>query len=119
MSISSTRVSTSSDYAYSVVASSTVNPTLKNQDGTDFDRYNCIALVQLHINGTGTSSTDQLYIVGYSGSGGSSIVRALNTNSPNVSNRPRLFVNTSGYPAISTGHGNTYTIRVHVIKSLG
>ncbi len=118
MSISSTRVATLCDYAYTVQVSSSDNPTLKNQDGTDFNR-NQIAIVQLHIDGTSTAGTDQLYIVGYTGSGNSTVIRALNTNSANVSNRPRLFANASGYPAISTGHGSNYGVRVHVIKSIG
>lgn len=117
MSISSTRVATFCDYAYSVSVSSTVNPTLKNKDGTNYTKGQ-IALVQLHIDGTGTADTDQLYVIGYNGSS-TSDARPLLTNSPNVSNRPQLFIDSSGVPRLRTGHGNTYTIRVHVIKSIG
>jgi len=117
MSISSTRVTTFCDYAYSVSVSATNNPTLKNQDGTDYTKGE-VALVQLHINGTGTPDTDQFYIIGYNGSGTNEI-RAVDTRSPAVSNRPELYLDSNGIPSLRTGHQNNYTVRVHVIKSIG
>lgn len=117
MSISRVRVSTATDYQYTAAVSNSNTPRLKNQDGSDYTKAT-VAFVHLHIDGTGTADTDQFYRLGYNGSGNSE-VRAVQTNSPNVSNRPQLFLDASGYPSLRTGHNNNYSVRVHVIKSLG
>ena len=117
MTMSSTSISVDQDYSYGVAVSSTVTPRLKNKDGTDYSRGD-IAIVLLYIRGTGTPDTDQVYMVGYNGSNNVEI-RDIKTNSPNVSNRPQLYLDSAGQPVIRTGHGSTYTVRVRVIKSIG
>ena len=114
MSIDYHNVSTTNDYSYTTSASTTVNPTLKNKDGTNFTAGKP-AMVWTYIEGTGTADTDQWWLVGYAGSG-TSDVASLSTTIPGSSNRPLLYKDTDGLIKIKTGHGSGYTIRVRVLK---
>ena len=114
MSIDYNNVSTNNDYSYQTSASTTVNPTLKNKDGTNFT-VGKPAMVWTYIEGTGTADTDQWFLVGYAGSG-TSDVGYLNTTIPGSSNRPLLYKDTDGLIKLKTGHGSSYTVRVRVLK---
>lgn len=114
MSIDYNNVATNNDYSYQTAASTTVNPTLKNKDGTNFTAGKP-AMVWTYIEGTGTSDTDQWWLVGYAGSG-TSDVASLSTTIPGSSNRPLLYKDTDNLIKIKTGHGSSYTIRVRVLK---
>ena len=115
MTIGYFATTTETDYSYTTTASTTVNPTLKDRNGNNFPAGK-VALVYMFIEGTGTPDTDQLYAVGYAGSGASDVSTHLAGASAGVSNRPVLYKDTDNLIKIKTGHSSNYTIRVRVMR---
>ena len=77
MTIGYFATTTETDYSYTTTASTTVNPTLKDRNGNNFPAGK-VALVYMFIEGTGTPDTDQLYAVGYAGSGAGNSSTSIN-----------------------------------------